>query len=245
MSGHSHWSKIKHSKKNTDAERGKIFSKMARLISHAARQGGDQETNPKLREAIEKAKQANLPSVNTERAVKRGIGELGETKLEEVLFEAYGPDQIAIIIEGITDNKNRTLAEIKQILNKHNGKLANEGSVTWMFERKGIILLRNTNECEYTNIKDKEDLELIVIETGAEDFTWNDQELEIYTTINDLENIKKRLNEKSIKIESSTLGWMAKKEISVPNKQKQAIMKLFEALDENDAVQEIYSNLKV
>jgi len=241
MSGHSHWKTVKHKKGLADAERGKIFSKMARLISHAARQGNDPEMNPKLKEAINKAKQANLPSANIERAIKRGAGELEGKKLEEVLFEAYGPDQIAIIIEGITDNKNRTLAKIKQILNKHNGKLANEGSVKWMFERKGIITVNS----QQPTVNSKEDLELKIIDMGAEDFVWDNEELEVYTTINDLKNIKKRLNEKGIKIESSALGWVAKKEISVSDKQKQAIMKLFEVLDENDAVQEIYSNFKL
>ena len=242
MSGHSHWSKIKHSKKNTDAERGKIFSKMARLISHAARQGGDPEMNPKLRETIDKAKQANLPSVNIERAIKRGTGELEGRKLEEVLFEAYGPGQIAIIIEGITDNKNRTIVEIKKILEQHNGKMAGEGSVRWMFERKGILIVQMTND---QSPMTKQELELAIIDAGAEDMVGRDDVFEVYTTINDLENIKKRLIEKEIGIESSTLGWMAKKEINVSDKQKQAIIKLFEALDENDAVQEIYSNLKI
>jgi len=249
MSGHSHWKTVRSTKMAAANQRGKVFSKMARLISHAARQGGDPEMNPKLREAIDKSKKVNMPSANIERAIKKGTGELEGAKLEEILFEAYGPAQIAIIIEGITDNKNRTLAEIKQILNKNNGKLASEGSVAWMFERKGIITASVTNDqtpaLPAGRPMTKENLELLIIEAGAEDFLWEDQELEIYTTINDLESVKNKLTEQDVKIESSTLGWTAKTEIPVSEKEKQAIEKLFEALDENDAVQEIYSNLKV
>lgn len=245
MSGHSHFKTIKHKKGIADAQRGKIFSKTARLITIAARQGGDPEANPKLREAIEKAKAVNLPNDNVERAIKRGTGELKSGELEETLFEAYGPADIAIIIEGITDNKNRSIAEIKQILNKYKGKLVGEGSVKWMFERKGIIVLRITNGYEYANIKNKEDLELKIIEAGAEDIVWQDDILEIYTSIENLENVKNKLIEQSIKIESSTLGWIAKEEISVSDREKESAEKLFEALYENDTVQEIYSNLKV
>lgn len=241
MSGHSHFKTIKHKKGLADAQRGKIFSKLSRFISLAAKDGENPNENPKLREAIDKARQSNMPSGNIERAVKRGTGELSGQKFEEVLFEGYGPGNIAFIIEGITDNKNRAVAEIKQIFNQHNGKLANEGSVKWMFKRKGIITINS--EQQTTN--NKEELELKVIEAGAEDMVYRDSALEIYTLIDDLETIKKKLINQGIEIESSTLGWAAKEEIKVSEKQKQAIEKLFEALDENDSVQEIYSNLKI
>ena len=235
MSGHSHWASIKHKKGAADEKRGKVFSKISRMISVAAKQGGgDPEANSKLRLAVEQAKQANMPKDNIERAIKKGTGELEGEKLEQVVFEAYGPENTAIIIEGITDNKNRTLSEIKQILNQNKGKLANEGSVKWLFERKGSIIINKEN---------KEELELIVIEAGAEDINEHDEFLEIYTKPEDLEKVKKNLEEKGIKPESVSLDWVAKENIEV--KEKEACEKLFEALDDNDAVQNIYSNLKL
>jgi len=180
MSGHSKWSSIKHRKAITDAKRGKIFSKLSRLISIAAKEkGGDPESNPKLRMAIEKARQMNMPKDNIERAVKRGTGQLEGVKMEEIIYEAYGPAGVALIIEGITDNKNRTLSEIKHTLGRFNGKLAEAGSVKYLFDKKG------------------------------ED-------------------------------------WIPKYPLEITDKQtKKQLEKLFEALDENDDVQEIYSNLKI
>lgn len=255
MSGHSKWSKVKHIKAITDAKRGQIFSKLAREISVAAReQGRDLTTNPKLRLVIEKAKQWNLPKENIERAIKRGVGEIEGGELESVLFEAYGPGGIAIIIEGITDNKNRALGEIKQILNQNNGKLVGEGSVRWMFERKGCVTLRITNQSEYTN--KKEGLEMLVIEAGAEDIYWHNaapqgeprqgrEILDVYTKIEELEKVKKNLEEKGMKIESVSLDWVPKEMVEVDEKTKESCQKLFEALDENEAIQEIYSNIKL
>ena len=243
MSGHSHFSSIKHKKGIEDAKRGKLFSKLARQISVASREkGSDPEMNSFLRLVIEKAKEFNMPKENIERAIKRGAGELEEERLEEILYEAYGPGGIAVIIEGITDNKNRSLGEIKQILNQAGGKLANEGSVKWMFERKGCITLLITNNNEYANKKDE--LELAAIEAGAQDIYWHEDVLDIYTNPEELEKVKKVLDEKKINIESASLDWVAKNEVELEEKQKNAAGKLFEALDENEAVQEIYSNLK-
>ena len=242
MSGHSHARTIKHQKTITDQKRGQMFSKMARVISVAVKEGGpNPETNNKLRVAIEQAKQFNLPKENIERAIKQATGGGEEANLEEVLFEAYGPGRIAIIIEGITDNKNRTLSEIKQILNQNNGKLADTGSVKWLFERKGVIEVQST---KYEDGK-KEDLELLAIEAGAQDIYWRDDFLDVYTKIEDSEKVKKNLEEKGIKIESASLDWVAKEEISVDEKIKGAYQKLFEALDENEAVQDVYSNIKL
>ncbi|MBZ9578264.1 YebC/PmpR family DNA-binding transcriptional regulator [Patescibacteria group bacterium] len=243
MSGHSHWHRIKHKKGIADKKRGQIFSKLSRTISVAAREkGGDPETNPKLRLAIEKAKEFNIPKENIERAIKRGTGELKGVTLEEVFFEAYGPGKIAIIIEGITDNKNRTLSEIKQILNQNKGKLVSPGAVKWMFERKGCITVDCKSQIE--DLKDKGKLELLAIEAGAEDIYWHDEVLDIYTKPEGLEEIKKILENKGIKTESTSLDWVAKKELETEEKDKIACQKLFAALDDNEAVQEIYSNLK-
>ncbi len=242
MSGHSHFSSIKHKKEITDKKRGQIFSKLSRLISVAVREGGDDpKTNSKLRLAIEEARSFNLPKDNIERAIKRGTGGLASEKLEKVTFEAYGPGGIAVIIEGITDNKNRTLGEIKQILSQNKGKLAGEGSVKWLFERKGAIIVDSKSQTE--ELKNKEKLELEVIEAGAEDIYWHNDILDIYTNPENLEKVKKRLEEKRIKIESSSLDWVAKDIVEV--KEKGACQKLFETLDENEAVQNIYSNLKI
>ncbi len=235
MSGHSHFASIKHKKGRADEARGKAFSKMVRLIIIAAKEGGgDPDSNSKLRLAVDQAKSLNMPKDNIERAIKKGTGELDSEKLEEASFEAYGPGGVAIIIEAITDNKNRTLGEIKNLLGQYNGKLAGEGSVKWMFERKGSILIQGEK---------KEELELTAIEAGAEDIRWQDEYLNIYTKPEQMEAVKKNLEEKGINIESSSLDWVAKEEIEV--KEKESCEKLFNALDENDDIQEIYSNLKL
>jgi len=243
MSGHSHWHSIKYQKSIADQKRGKVFSKISREISVSARdRGGNPETNPALRLAIEKAKKVNMPKENIERAIKRGTGELEGAKLESILFEAYGPGGIALIIEGITDNKNRTFAEIKQILTQNNGKLVDEGSVKWLFERKGCITVDLKSEGE--DLVNKEGLELKAIEAGAQDLYWHNNLLDIYTRPEELEKVKKNLEEKKIQVETISLDWVAKEEIETDEKTKEVCEKLFEALDENDAVQEIYSNLK-
>lgn len=241
MSGHSHWSTIKHKKGAADVARGQVFSKISKIISVAARDGGgDPNANSKLRMAVEKARSINMPSDNVERAIKRGTGEGEGTRLEEVMFEAYGPGKTAIIVEGITDNKNRTLGEVKQILNQHGGKLASEGSVRWLFEQNGIIALSRSKNEKLT----KEDLELKTIEAGAENIAWNEDILEVYTKPEILEQTKKNLESAGMVVESTTLGWTPKDVVAVNEQERASLEKLFEDLDENDAVQEIYSNLK-
>ena len=243
MSGHSHWAGIKHKKQAEDQKRGKIFSKLSRMISVAAREGTDPEMNPKLRQALEEAKVFNMPKENIEKAIKRGTGELEGVKLEEVSYEAFGPGGVAIIIEGITDNKNRTFQEIKQILQKYNGKLAESGAVKWLFTRKGAITINPNIQNSIT----KEDLELKAIEAGAEDIYWHKTEnlLDIYTKPEELDKVKKNLEAQGIKIESVSLDWVPKDPIEVNEKDREILNKLFEELDENDAVQNIYSNLEV
>jgi len=240
MSGHSHFKTVLRRKTAEDQKRGKIFSKLSRLISVAAREKGPEpETNPKLRLAIEEARSYNMPRENIERAIERGVGKLEEANLEEVLFEAYGPGGIAIIIEGITDNKNRALGEIKQILTKYKGKLVSSGGIKWLFERKGTITINNEQK-----MMNKEDLELIAIESGAEDIYWHDDILDVYTKPEELEKVKKNLEEKGIKINETSLDWVPKEMVEISEDDKKICQKLFEALDENDAVQDIYSNIK-
>lgn len=244
MSGHSHWSSIKRQKEATDKKRGKIFSKISRKISVAAREGGgDPDTNSSLGFVIEKAKEFNMPKDTIERAIKKGTGELEGIKLEPFVFEAFGPGKIALIIEGITDNKNRTFSDIKQLLGQFNGKLADEGSVKWLFERKGVISINFDSQKE--ELKDKEKLELEIIESGAEDLLQSNENLEVYSKPEELQVVKKFLEEKEIKIEAASLGWIPKKEKEVEEKILKKCQELFEALEDNDAVQEIYSNLKI
>ena len=241
MSGHSHFKSIKHQKEIADAKKGQAFSKLAREITIAVKEkGGDPETNPKLRLAVEKARSINMPKENVERAVKKGTGELTGEKLEEITFEAFGPAGIAIIIEGISDKKNRALGEIKQILNQNNGKIANEGSVRWLFDKKGIITIDNSEKKS-----GKEQLEMTTIEAGADDISWQDDILDIYTKPENLDAVRKALEEKGIKIESASLGWVAKESMEIGEKDRKSAEELFEALDENEAVQNIYSNLKM
>lgn len=237
MSGHSHWAGIKHKKGIADAKKGKIFSKIAKMIAIAARKGGDPNMNPGLRFAIEKARSVNMPNENIKRAIKRGTGETKETQLEEVLYEAYGPEGIQLIIEIITDNKNRTLSEIRHILNAHNGRLAEGGSVKWNFNQMGVITIKPQGS------QNKEDLELKAIDTGAEDIKQKGDLLEIYTKAENLAKIKENLEKAGIKIEDTSLDWVPKNEIEIKDQSlKNQLEKLFEALDENDDVNEIYSN---
>lgn len=243
MSGHSKWSQIKHKKAITDVKKGKIFSKLARMISVAAREGGgDPNINYKLRMIIDKAKAVNMPSDNVDRAIKKGTGALEGVKMEEFTYEAYGPGGIALIIEGITDNKNRTLSEIKHLLSSQGGKFAETGSVSFLFQKKGVIIINNEEKV------DKESLELKAIDAGAEDLKWRDENiLEINTRPEDLEKIKTILKQEQadIVIESSSLDWVPITEISVEDEKiKKQIEKLMETLDECDDVNEIYSNYR-
>jgi YebC/PmpR family DNA-binding regulatory protein len=236
MSGHSHWKTIKFRKGAADAKKGKVFSKISREITLAARDGGgDLIFNTKLRMIVEKARSFNMPTDNIDRSIKKGTGELEGEKLEPFTFEAYGPGGIAILIDGITDNKNRAYGEAKQILSQHNGKIVSEGGVQWMFEKKGII---------YVPGAATEETELLVIEAGADDVLRGEEGLEIFTKPEDSEKVRKNLETKGLKPDSVSLGWVAKENITVSESDKNANQKLFEALDENEDIQEIYSNLK-
>jgi len=245
MSGHSHAKTVKRVKDANDARRGKIFSKMARLISIAAKEGGDSETNSKLKQAIEVAKNVNTPKENIERAIKKGTGELEGDILEEVCYEVLGPGGVSIIINGITDNKNRTLLEVKQALQKYNFKLAGEGSVKWAFDQKGIV----TVKIQYDDRTDNEEsLELLAIESGAVDIQTREYEkekyMEIITKPEELEQVKQDIANQGVNIDSTSLDWIAKEKIEIDEKLTETCEKLFLDLDDNDAVQAIYSNLK-
>lgn len=238
MSGHSHARTVKHDKDLAASQRSKVFSKLAAEITVAVKQGGgNPDTNPRLRTAMDRAKSANMPSDNVERAIKKGTGEDQTGNLEEFLLEAYGPGGIAILVSGITDNKNRMLGEIKQILSKNQGKMVEGGSVRWLFEQKGVMAVKSALP--------KDELELKAIEAGAEDLYWReDGMLDVYTRPTDLEKMKTSLQATGISIEEASIDWVPKEEIAADQKTIDSAQKLFDELDENDAVQGIYSNLK-
>jgi len=232
MSGHSHFRTVMHKKGLADAKRSQMFSKLAKELTVAAKEGGtDLQANPRLRTVIEKAKAANMPADNIERALKKATGE-DAGRLEEVLLEAYGPGGVAILIAAITDNKNRTLGEVKQILQKNQGKMVEGGAVRWLFERRGVATIENAPE----------DLELFAIEAGAEDLFWRDHTLDIYTDPSALNSLKARLEEKNVRVTAS-IDWVPKERINPSEKDTQAAEKLFEALDDQDDVQDMYANI--
>lgn len=238
MSGHSHWAGIKHKKGLEDAKRAKVFGKLARAIVIAAREKGpNPDANPSLRLAIEKAKAANMPAENVERALKRGAGGTSEAALEEFLYEAFSPGGIAVLIEGITDNKNRTLNEIKKILQDHGGRLAELGSVRWMFERKGAILLGLGEDGLGA------DRELAVIDAGAEEMAKDAGETTIYTAPEKMMEVKRRLEEMQLPIASAGFAYLPKNPSPIPDQgSRRTLEKFLEALDEHDDVQELYVN---
>ncbi len=241
MSGHSKWSSIKHAKAIKDAKRGKIFSKLARIITIATKEGGgNPDTNSKLKDAIEYARSFNLPKDNIDRAIKKGTGEIAGGALVPYTLEVFGPGGIPLLIETITDNKNRTLTEIKTILNRHNGKFAGEGSVKWQFTQRGALELKSKNE----KFKNKDEAELEIIEVGADDIRWENDTVTIYVPPENLAQVKTDLQNKGFEIESSGIEWTPKEAVVVENeKTKTALTKLFEELDEQDDVQNIYSNI--
>jgi len=239
MSGHSHAKTVARTKQANAEKKGAAFSKLARIIALTAKDGPDPASNSKLRAAIDTAKKFNMPKDNIERAIKKGSGPGEGVQLEEVLYEALGPNNIALIIEGIAENKNRSYGEIKQILQKYNYKIANEGSVKWQFEQKGVILIKSEKN---------EGLELKAIEAGAEDFKWFSEENETYLEINtkaeDLDKVKKNMESQGLEIDSAILGWVAKDEIEAMTGDKEKLDKLCEDLDDSETSQNVYSNTK-
>lgn len=235
MSGHSKWSTIKHKKSATDKKRGDVFSKMARVLTVAAKSGGDIETNYTLRSAVEKAKNLNMPKDNIERAIKKGTGELAGDQLEELLMEAYGPNGTALLIEVVTDNRNRSTSEIRHILSKNNGKLATGGSVQWLFERQGLLQINQDV------IRDKDEFELQAIDAGALDIDFEEEKAFVYVDPQNLQVAQKTLNSMDYTTESG-LVWVAKESVEVDESVQKSLQKIFEALDEHEDVQEVYTN---
>ncbi|PJA86666.1 MAG: YebC/PmpR family DNA-binding transcriptional regulator [Candidatus Moranbacteria bacterium CG_4_9_14_3_um_filter_42_9] len=239
MSGHSHWAGIKHRKGLNDATRAKIFTKHGKLITIAARSGdGNPDTNFQLRLAIERARAENMPKENIERSIKRGTGELKDgVEIQEVLYEAYGPGQIAMLIKAATDNKNRTLGELKTLLMKNGGKMVPAGSVSYLFKLVGNINITVEKD------DDISDLELQVIEAGAEDTIYSDGILTLYTRPEELQKTREALGKKGLKIADAGLVWAPIQKTTIDASDKLGYENLLELLDDQDDVQEIYDNL--
>ncbi len=237
MSGHSKWSTIKHKKSALDAKRGKLFTKLIKAITVAAKRGGgDLETNPALRTAINNARVANMPNDNIVKAIKRGTGELDGVNYEEVFYEGYGPGGVAIYVHTLTDNKNRSAAEIRSIFSKNGGNLAGAGSVSWLFEAKGLIMVKSGDA-------DEDAVMEAAIEAGAEDFTNNGEYYEILTEPQNFEAVREALQVKNIPISSADLTRIPKNEVKLGSEEAKRVMKLVDLLEDNDDVQNVYTNL--
>lgn len=238
MSGHSKWAKIKHSKGSVDAKKSALFTKLGQAIVIASREGGDDlNTNFKLRLAVERAKKANLPKENIERAIKKGAGEIKGQQIEEVTYEAFGPEGSAFVIEVVTDNKNRSVTNLRKIFSKHGGNLGTQNSVLWMFRQLGVIRLKKE-----LIVAQKEEWQLKFIEFGALDFKEEEEEFIIYSDFNHLQDLKEKIEKKGLEIESAETEWVPKDPIEMKESQEKKIFSIFEELEENPDVQNYYTN---
>jgi YebC/PmpR family DNA-binding regulatory protein len=239
MSGHSKWHTIKHKKGLADAKRGQMFTKIIKELSVTARQGGgDPDMNPRLRTVILKAKAANMPKDNIDRAIKKGTGELGGVTYEEILYEAYGPGGVAILIDILTDNKNRAAAEIRNILNKGGGNLGAAGSVAYLFKRKGLVT--------YEASKYKEDdILAVAIDAGAEDVSNDGDNIEVSTSPEDFENVVKALEAKGFVHTGAEIARVADTNVTLDNDKTEKALKLVEHLEDHEDVQNVATNLEI
>jgi YebC/PmpR family DNA-binding regulatory protein len=240
MSGHSKWASIKHKKGALDAKRGKIFTKLIREITVAAREGGGKpDANPRLRLAIQKAKDANMPTDNIERGIKKGTGELEGVSYETVSFEGYALGGVAVIVEGLTDNRNRTTSEVRSIFTKRGGNMAGAGSVAFQFERKGIFLVKRSDA-------DEDSLLNVALDSGAEDLTSDDDYFQITCAPQDFDKVRTGLADKKVKVESSELSMVPKNTVKVGDADSaRKILALVEDLEDNDDVQDVYANFDI
>jgi len=239
MSGHSKWAGIKHKKAAVDAKRGQIFTKVIRELTAAAREGGgSSDTNPRLRTAMAKAKEVNMPSDNVDKAIKRGTGELPGISYESVAYEGYGPCGVALMIEALTDNKNRTTAELRNILSKKGGNLAGSGSTNWLFNKKGFMLIDKS-------VIEEDKLMDIVLEAGAEDMKSEGKNYEITCVPQDLEKVKNALKEKGINWQAAELTQIPSSTVKVAGGDAKQVLGLVEALEDHDDVQAVYANFDI
>lgn len=240
MAGHSHWAQIKRKKAAQDAKRGKLFTKLIREIMVAARMGGgDPSANPRLRAAIQAAKAANMPKENIERAIRKGTGQEPGMTWEEVVYEGYGPGGVAVLIKSVTDNKRRTVSELRHIFSKCGGNLAEPGAVAWVFEQKGLIIVPKEGA-------DEEKLLEEALEAGAEDVREYESEFEIITIPQDLETVKSALEKAGFKIDSAKVTMVPKSTVKLEDeKTVQQMLRLMETLEDHDDVQQVYANFDI
>ncbi|MBU0693717.1 MAG: YebC/PmpR family DNA-binding transcriptional regulator [Candidatus Omnitrophica bacterium] len=239
MSGHSKWAGIKHKKAAQDAKRGRIFTKLIREITVAARAGGGiPETNAALRAVIDRAKDANMPQDNVEKAIKKGTGELPGVTYEECMFEGYAAGGVAILVEALTDNKNRTSAEIRNIFSKKGGNLAGGGSVAWMFNKKGYVLIDKS-------LIGEDELFSISVDAGAEDVKTGEKNYEVFCDSKDFENLKKALKSKGINWEIAELTMVPTSTIKVTGSQARQVLSLAETLEDHEDAQKVYANFDI
>lgn len=239
MSGHSKWSTIKRKKAAKDAQKGRVFTRLIREITVAAKEGGgDEESNPRLRTAIQDAKAANMPLSNIDKAVKKGTGELPGVSYEDVLYEGYAPGGVALYMQTLTDNKNRTVAEIRHILSKHGGSLGENGSVGWMFKKIGVINVPTDSISE-------DDLMMLALEAGAEDIENDNDYYIVKTEPGKLTNVSKALKEKDVKFEDAKVVMEPQNTVSVEDKEAEQVLKLMDALEDQDDMQNIYANFDI
>lgn len=236
MSGHSKWSTIKRKKAVIDAKRGKIFTKLIKEITVAARNGGgDPDANPRLRLAVDNAKAANMPADNIDRAIKKATGELEGAIYHEVTYEGYAPGGVAVMVESVTDNKNRTVAEIRHAFTKYGGSLAESGAVSYGFDRKGVITMPAQGKTE-------DDIMEIVLDAGADDIELEDDYFEITTSLETFEPVRRALIDAGLQVENASLQWVAQNTIEVKGDESEKIIKLIDMLEDNDDVQNVFTN---
>jgi YebC/PmpR family DNA-binding regulatory protein len=239
MSGHSKWHTIKHKKGATDAKRGKLFTRLIKEITVAARDGGgDQDANARLRKAATDAKAANMPNDTIERAVKRGTGDLEGVNYEEITYEGYGPGGVALLIETMTDNRNRTVAELRHLLSKNGGNLGESGSVAWLFDRKGYIVVDK-------NAKSEEELFEIAIEAGAEDMKTDEGNFEIFTSQEDFDVVQEAVKSAGVTPEVAEISMIPQTHVRLEGMDAKQMLKLYEAIDDHDDVQNLYANFDI
>ena len=239
MSGHSKWSTIKHKKGATDAKRGKIFTKVIKEITVAARiGGGDVDGNPRLRLAVQKAKEVNMPQENVTRAIKKGTGELEGVQYQEISYEGYGPGGVAIFMEVMTDNKNRTIGELRAALDKNGGNMGENGCVAWIFEKKGIITIMISE-------KDEEELLELVMDVGGDDLQTVDDYYEITTSVESFESVRKAIENSGLKVQSAQLTRIPQNTVNVEEKNCKSLIRLMDMLEDHDDIQKVYSNFDI
>ena len=239
MSGHSKWASIKHKKAAVDAKRGKIFTKLIKEVTVAAKEaGGDPDANPRLRTAIANAKAQNMPSDNIEKAILRGTGQLPGTTYEEISYEGYGPKGVAIIVDVVTDNRNRSTSDLRYILSKNGGNMGEKGCVSWMFDKKGLIVVDKDKA-------DEDELMMMALEAGAEDIESKDDSFEITTRLQDFENVKNAIEEAEIEMSLAEVSMIPQTTVKLDGNEALKLLKLMESLEEHDDVQNVYANFDI